>query len=74
MLRATLILPAGNFPGTTSNTLTLVGYRMLAHTWFAGAMTHDLESLQPDGAWFSHIDCYYGLADAAAALAAAGLA
>jgi hypothetical protein len=28
LLRATLILPAANFPGTTSNTLTLVGYRM----------------------------------------------
>jgi hypothetical protein len=39
--------------------------------WFAVAMTHDLESLQPDGAWFSHIDCYYGPAQAAAALAAA---
>ena len=29
-LRATLILPAANFPGTSSNTLTLVGYRTLA--------------------------------------------
>lgn len=29
-LRATLILPQTNFPGTSSNTLTLVGYRMLA--------------------------------------------
>jgi hypothetical protein len=39
-------------------------------TWFAGAMTHDLESLQPDGAWFSRIDCYPSSAQAA--LAAAG--
>lgn len=31
LLRATLILPQGNFPGTASNTLMLVGYRMLAH-------------------------------------------
>ena len=30
LLRATLILPQANFPGTSSNTLTLVGYRMLA--------------------------------------------
>lgn len=29
-LRATLILPTANFPGTSSNTLTLVGYRMSA--------------------------------------------
>lgn len=29
-LRATLVLPAANFPGTSSNTLTLVGYRMSA--------------------------------------------
>lgn len=29
-LRATLLLPEGNFPGTSSNTLTLVGYRMSA--------------------------------------------
>lgn len=26
-------------------------------TWFANKVAHDLESLQPDGAWFSHIDC-----------------
>lgn len=31
LLRATLILPTANFPGTASNTLTLVGYRTLAH-------------------------------------------
>lgn len=30
LLRATLILPTANFPGTSSNTLTLVGYRMSA--------------------------------------------
>jgi hypothetical protein len=30
LLRATLLLPEGNFPGTSSNTLTLVGYRMSA--------------------------------------------
>lgn len=30
LLRATLVLPEANFPGTTSNTLTLVGYRMSA--------------------------------------------
>jgi len=30
LLRATLTLPAGTFPGTGSNTLTLVGYRTLA--------------------------------------------
>lgn len=30
LLRATLLLPESNFPGTTSNTLTLVGYRMSA--------------------------------------------
>lgn len=36
-------------------------------TWFAGKMEHDLESLQPDGAWFTHIDCYRSAAQAAAA-------
>jgi len=42
-------------------------------TWFAGVMTHDLESLQPDGAWFTHVDCYRSPAQATAAvLAAAG--
>lgn len=30
LLRATLILPEANFPGTASNTLTLAGYRMSA--------------------------------------------
>lgn len=30
LLRATLILPQSNFPGTANNTLTLVGYRMSA--------------------------------------------
>ena len=30
LLRVTLILPEGNFPGTSSNTLTLVGYKTSA--------------------------------------------
>lgn len=30
LLKATLILPAADFPGTSSNTLTLLGYRMSA--------------------------------------------
>jgi hypothetical protein len=42
-LRATLILPTANFPGTTSNTLTLVGYRMSATIQAAGGFPNQLD-------------------------------
>lgn len=43
LLRATLILPAGTFPGTGSNTLTLVGYRMLATAQGAAGFPYQLD-------------------------------
>ncbi len=41
-LRATLILPTGNFPGTNSNTLVLQGFRMSARLQGAGNFTNSL--------------------------------
>jgi hypothetical protein len=43
LLRATLILPAGTFPGTASNTLTLVGYRMVASVQGAAGFPNTLD-------------------------------
>ena len=43
LLRATLTLPESNFPGTASNTLTLVGYRMSATITGAAAYPNDLD-------------------------------
>lgn len=42
LLRATLILPAGNFPGK-GNTLTLVGYRMRAEAQGAAGFPYQLD-------------------------------
>jgi hypothetical protein len=42
-LRTTLILPQSNFPGTTSNTLTLVGYRALANIVAASTFPNALD-------------------------------
>lgn len=43
LLRATLILPTANFPGTSSNTLTLVGYRMSATIQGAAGWPNSLD-------------------------------
>src|SRR6185437_9324858 len=43
LLRATLILPEGNFPGTSSNTLTLVGFRMSATIQGAATYPNQME-------------------------------
>jgi hypothetical protein len=43
LLRATLVLPQGNFPGTNSNTLVLVGVRMSAKLSCAGNFTNQIE-------------------------------
>jgi hypothetical protein len=43
LLRASLILPQGNFPGTSSNTLVLEGYRMSARLTGAGNYTNQCE-------------------------------
>lgn len=40
LLRATLVLPQGNFPGTNSNTLVLANFRMLAKLRGAGNYTN----------------------------------
>lgn len=42
LLRATLILPVGNFPGTNSNTLVLENFRMSARLQGAGNFTNSL--------------------------------
>jgi hypothetical protein len=42
-LRATLILPQSNFPGTGSNTITLVGYRMIANIQGAARFPNSLD-------------------------------
>lgn len=43
LLRVTMILPQANFPGTSSNTLILVGYRMLATIQAAAAYPNSLD-------------------------------
>lgn len=43
LLRATLILPEGNFPGTSSNTLTLVGFRMSATVQGAASYPNQMD-------------------------------
>lgn len=43
LLRATLILPESNFPGTASNTLTLVGYRISASIHGAARFPNSLD-------------------------------
>jgi hypothetical protein len=43
LLRATLTLPEANFPGTSSNTLTLTGYRMLATVTGAANYPYSLD-------------------------------
>ena len=42
-LRVTLILPTSNFPGTSSNTLTLVGYRVSATITGAATWPNNLD-------------------------------
>jgi hypothetical protein len=40
LLRVSLVLPAGNFPGTNNNTLVLNGFRTVAHLERAGNFTN----------------------------------
>lgn len=43
LLRVTLVLPTGTFPGTNSNTLILVGYRIVAKLAGAGNFTNSCD-------------------------------